>query len=169
MTTVGQKSRRVPFALQKKVTAKVEDLIAKDIVERVDGPTSWVSPVVAAPKASGDMRLCVDMRKVNKAISGERIPISTVDKVLKNLNGSGVFSKLDLRLGFHQIESDGNSRDNHVCYTRGIIQVQGTELRSKLRLRSIRQMVLDIGGVQNVADYLIVMARTMRSTEIFVE
>lgn len=82
-----------------------------DIVERVDGPTSWVSPVVVAPKASGDIRLCVDMRKANQAIIRERIPIPTVDEVLENLNGGRVFSKLDLRLGFHQIELDEESRD----------------------------------------------------------
>ena len=75
VTTVAQKPGRVPFALREKVTSKVEDLIAKDIVERVNGPTSWVSPVVIAPKASGDIRLCVDMRKANAAIIRERIPI----------------------------------------------------------------------------------------------
>ncbi|XP_074634263.1 uncharacterized protein LOC141892813 [Acropora palmata] len=68
VTPVAQKPRRVPFALRAKVAAKVEDLIAKDIVERVDGPTSWVSPVVVAPKSEGDIRLCVDMRKANQAI-----------------------------------------------------------------------------------------------------
>ena len=40
VTPVTQKPRRVPFALREKVTSKVEDLIAKDIVERVNGPTS---------------------------------------------------------------------------------------------------------------------------------
>lgn len=44
VTAVAQKPRCVPFGLREKVTAKVGDLIAKDIVERVDGPTSWVSP-----------------------------------------------------------------------------------------------------------------------------
>ena len=107
----GQKPRRVPFALREKVTAKVKDLIAKDIVERADGPTSWVSPVVVAPKASGDIRLFVDMRKAKQAIFRERIPMPTVNEVLENLNGRTVFSKLDLRLGFHQIELDEDSRD----------------------------------------------------------
>ena len=104
VTPVAQKPGCVP--LREKVTSKVEDLIAKDIVERVNGPTSWVSPVVIAPKASGDIRLCVDMRKANAAIIRERIPIPIVDEVLENLNGSAVFSKLDLCLGFHQIELD---------------------------------------------------------------
>ena len=111
VTPVARKPRRVPFALREKVTAKAEDLIAKDIVERVNGPKSWVSPVVIAPKASGDIRLCVDMTKANAAIIRERIPIPTVDEVLENHNGSAVFSKLDLCLGFHQIELEEGSRD----------------------------------------------------------
>ena len=111
MTPIAQKLRRVPFALREKVTANVEDLIAKDIVERVDGPTSWISPVVVAPKASGDIRLCVNMTKANAAIIRERIPIPTVDEVLENFNGSTVFSKLGLCLGFHKIEFDEDSRD----------------------------------------------------------
>ena len=111
VTLVAQKPRCVPFALREKVAAKVEDLIAKDILERVDGPTSWVSPVVVAPKSEGDIRLCVDMRKANQATIRKRIPTPTVDEVVENLNGSAVFSKLDLRLGFHQIELDEESRD----------------------------------------------------------
>ena len=41
----------------------------------------------------------------------ERLPIPTVDEVLEELNGSTVFSKLDLRHGFHQVELRADSRD----------------------------------------------------------
>ena len=54
-----------------------------------------------APKTSGDIRLCVDMRKANGDIIRETIPIPTVDEVWENLYGSTVFSKLDLCMGFH--------------------------------------------------------------------
>ena len=54
VTPITQKTGRVPFALHERVTAKV-------IVERVEGPMSWISPVVVASKTSGDIRLCVDM------------------------------------------------------------------------------------------------------------
>ena len=64
---------------------------------KVVGPTVWVSPVVVAPKPSRDIRLCVDMWRANEAIIRQRLPILTIDKVLESLNGSGVFSKLDLR------------------------------------------------------------------------
>ena len=85
VTPAAQKPRRVPFALFEKVTAEGKDLVAKDIVERVDGLTSWVSPVVVAPKSAGNIRLCVDMRKAIQAIVRERIPIPTVDEVVENL------------------------------------------------------------------------------------
>ena len=108
---VAQKPRRVPFALREKVTAKIDELVEKDIVERVEGPTEWVSPIVVAPKPSGDICVYVDMRCVNEAIVRERIPMATADEVLERLKGSEVFSKLDLRLGINQIELDEDSRD----------------------------------------------------------
>ena len=74
-----QKLRRVPFALRDKVKAKIDDLLEGDIIERVEGPTTWASPVVVAPKPSGEIRLCVDMRRANKAIIRERLPIPTVE------------------------------------------------------------------------------------------
>ena len=61
VTPVVQKVRRVPFSLKDKVNAKVNELLEQDIIERIQGPTAWVSPIVVAPKASGDIRLCVDM------------------------------------------------------------------------------------------------------------
>ena len=111
VTPVVQKMRRIPFSPKDKVTAKVNELLENDIIERVEGPTTWISPVVVAPKPSGDIRLCVDMRRANEAIIRERLPIPTVDEVLESLNGSTVFYQLDLRWGFYQIELEPNSRD----------------------------------------------------------
>ena len=161
VTPVAQKPRRVPFALREKVTSKVEDLIAKDIVERVNGPTSWVSLVVIAPKASGDIRLCVDMRKANAAIIRERIPFLTVDEVLENLKGSVVFSKLDLCLGFHQIELDEDSRDITTFATHdGLFRYKklsfGVNSAPEKYQQLVRQVVSNINGFQNIADDLIV-------------
>ena len=110
VTPVVQKMRRIPFSLKDKVTAKVNELLENDIIERVEGPTTWISPAVVAPKPSGDIRLYVDIRRANEATVRERLPmpIPTVDEVLESLNGSTVFSKLDLRWGFHQIELEPN-------------------------------------------------------------
>ena len=81
-----------------------------DIIESVEGPTPWVSPVVVVPKQNGEIRLCVDMRRANEAIIRERHPIPTVDDVLHSPNQSTVFSKLDLKWEYHQIELEPASR-----------------------------------------------------------
>lgn len=100
VTVVAQKMRRVPFLLKDKETAKVK----KDIIAKVEVPTTWVSPDVPDQKSSGDIRLiCDDMRRVTEAIIRERLPIPTIDEVLASVNGSAVFSKLDLAWSFNQI------------------------------------------------------------------
>lgn len=65
--------------------------------------------MVVVPKSDGDVRVCVDMRRVNEVILREH-PIPTVDELLHDLNGSTVFSKIDLEWDFHQILLSEESR-----------------------------------------------------------
>ena len=81
-----------------------------DIIEKANSLSSWVSPVVVVPKPNGEVRLCVDMRQVNCAVEHERYPIPTIDEVLQDMDRSKVFSKLDLRWGYAQIELSEESR-----------------------------------------------------------
>ena len=103
MKPVAQPLRRIPFNLQDKVERKVQELLDCDIIEEVDGPTPWVNPVVIIPKVNGNIRLCINMRRANKAIIQGQYPIPTVDELLHNMNSSKVFSKLDLKWGHHQL------------------------------------------------------------------
>ena len=102
---VAQPPRRIPFHVRKQVSAKLEELERLDIMEKVRGPTPWVSPLVVVPKSSGEIRVCVDMRQVNTAVIRERNPIPTVEESLQDLNGAAVFSKLDLKC-----------RNTHECF-----------------------------------------------------
>lgn len=101
---VAQQATRIPFSMRSKVEAKLQELLDLDVVEEVQGPTSWVSPIVIVPKSQNNIRLCIDMRQANGAIIRERFPIPTIDEVLHDLNETVVFRKLDLKWGFHQIE-----------------------------------------------------------------
>jgi hypothetical protein len=77
---VVQPARRIPYNLRDKLKHKLDELVKMDIIERVDGPSKWISPVVVVPKAnSQDIRLCVDMREANKAVVRERYQIPTVE------------------------------------------------------------------------------------------
>ena len=67
---VAQPPRRIPFHLRKKVEKELEHLEEQGIIEKVEDPTPWVSPLVIIPKRNNDIRLCVDMRMANKAMRG---------------------------------------------------------------------------------------------------
>ena len=107
---VAQRARRIPFHIRKKVETELSNLEQQGIIERADGPTPWVSPLVVAPKKDGGVRICVDMRMANRAIKREQHPIPTMDDLAHILNGATVFSKLDLRSGYHQLTLAPESR-----------------------------------------------------------
>ena len=70
---VTQPHRRIPFHLRKKLDTELDRLERQGIIEPVDGPTPWVSPLVVTPKPKNpdEIRLCVDMRQPNRAILRE--------------------------------------------------------------------------------------------------
>ena len=97
---VEQPVRRLPFSLRDKVDEKLDELLENDIIEEVSSrQTKWVSPLVVVRKSDREIRICIDMRRANKAIVRERHPIPTIEEVLYDLNGSSLFSKLDLEWG----------------------------------------------------------------------
>ena len=158
---VAQRQRPVPFGVRQKVEKKLEELVNADIIEPVTGPTPWVSPVVVVPKKGDDIRLCVDMREANEAIVRERHPIPSVDEILYNLNGSKVFSKLDLKWGFHQIELDEGSRDITTFVThKGLYRYKrlmfGISSAPELYNHIIRQVLAGCEGADNIYDDIIV-------------
>ncbi|KAK3716257.1 hypothetical protein QZH41_008148 [Actinostola sp. cb2023] len=106
-----QPLRRIPFSRRRKVVEKLEQLEKLDVIEKVDGPTSWVNPLVVVEKSDGDVRICLDMRQANRAIVREKHPVPTVEETLQEVSGAKVFSKLDLNMAFHQIELHPDSRD----------------------------------------------------------
>ena len=59
---VAQPGRRIPFHMRKKVSDALEKLEQQGIIDKVQGPTPFASPLVVIPKKDGDVRLCVDMR-----------------------------------------------------------------------------------------------------------
>ena len=162
---IAQNVRPVPFSLREKIEKKLEELLEMDIIERAEGPTPWVSQIVAAPKPNGDIRLCVDMRQANSAILRERHPIPTVDEVLQNLNCSKVFSKLDLNLAFHQIELSEESRSITTFVThKGLFRYKrlmfGISCAPEMYQRIIFQTLQGCTGVRNIFDDIVVHGAT---------
>ena len=100
VTPVAEPHRRIPYHLRKKVSEGINQLEQDDIIEKVPDTqaTPWISPIVTVPKKDGNsVRICVDMRKANKAIQRVRFLIPTMNDVSNDLNGAQYFSKLDLK------------------------------------------------------------------------
>ena len=77
------------------VNSKLEQMRKQGTIEKVEGSTPWLSPIIATPKKGGDVRLVLDMRVRSQALTQRRVQIQTVDEILQKMEGATIFTKVD--------------------------------------------------------------------------
>ena len=83
------------------VERQLEDYVQRGFIRPSSSP--WASPILLVKKKDGSMRMCVDYRGVNAITIKNKYPLPRVDELFNQLNGVRCFSKIDLRLGYHQV------------------------------------------------------------------
>ena len=95
----------------KELKAQLEELLNKGFIRPSTSP--WGAPVLLVKKKYGSLRLCIDYRQLNWATICNKYPLPRIDELFDQLQGSRVYSKIDLRSGYHQLKV----RENDVSKT----------------------------------------------------
>ena len=99
---VVQPFRRLPPHQWAEVKKHLEDLLAKGIIK--ESNSNYASPIVIVRKRNGDIRMCVDYRRLNRKIKRDLFPLPRIQESLEVLGGSTLFSTIDLVSAYNQVE-----------------------------------------------------------------
>ncbi|GKE30857.1 putative reverse transcriptase domain-containing protein [Tanacetum coccineum] len=96
---------RAPYRLapseMKELSEQLKELSDKGFIRPSSSP--WGAPVLFVKKKDGSFQMCIDYRELNKLMVKNRYPLPRIDDLFDQLQGSSVYSKIDLRSGYHQL------------------------------------------------------------------
>ena len=90
--------RMAPTEL-KELKQQLQELLDKKFIRPSYSP--WGAPILFVKKKNGSMRMCIDYHELNKVMIKNKYPLSRIDDLFDQLRGAIVFSKIDLRSGYH--------------------------------------------------------------------
>lgn len=93
--------RRLSYSEKQELQKILDDYLQKGIIRSSE--PEYASPIVLVKKKTGDLRMCVDFRKLNKVTAKHNYPIPLIDDLLESLANKKIFTKLDLKNGFHHV------------------------------------------------------------------
>ena len=95
----------------KKVVAELKRMIKMGVIRKVDKATEWCHPIVIVTKPSGDIKLCIDLTKLNTGVQRELYQLESVEESLAKLGDKCVLmTKVDANSGYWQVPLDKKAR-----------------------------------------------------------
>ncbi|GJY12824.1 putative reverse transcriptase domain-containing protein, partial [Tanacetum coccineum] len=85
----------------KELLKQLQELSDKGFIRPSSSP--WGAPILFVKKKDGSFRMCIDYRELNKLTVKNRYPLPRIDDLFDQLQGSSIYSKIDLRSGYHQL------------------------------------------------------------------
>jgi hypothetical protein len=98
---ISRRSYRMPPNELAELKIQLQDLLSKGFIRPSSSP--WGCPVIFVKKKDQTLRMCVDYRPLNEVTIKNKYPLPRIDILFDQLTGARVFSKIDLRSGYHQI------------------------------------------------------------------
>jgi hypothetical protein len=100
-TPVSKTPYRMSTPELKELQMQLEELLKKGYIHPSVSP--WGAPVLFVKKKYGTLRLCIDFRQLNKVTIKNKYPLPRIDDLFDQLKDAKIFSKIDLRSGYHQV------------------------------------------------------------------
>ena len=102
---------------------QVADLLKHSLIQKSTSP--FGAPVLFVKKKTGEMRMCIDYRALNKVTVANRYPLPRIDDLLDKMQGATVFSTLDLLSAYHQIRlTDEDIPKQHVGHQQVFLSIR---------------------------------------------
>ncbi|GJR19685.1 putative reverse transcriptase domain-containing protein [Tanacetum coccineum] len=100
-TPVARAPYRLALFEMKELAEQLQELTDKGFIRPSSSP--WGALVLFVKKKDGSFRMCIDYRELNKLTVKNRYPLPRIDDLFDQLQGSSIYSKIDLRSGYHQL------------------------------------------------------------------
>lgn len=106
----------VPVHRQEDLSKAVHEMLEKKVIRPSVSP--WNSPLILVKKKGGELRPCVDFRRLNDVTVSDRFPLPRISELLQSLSGSVYFTNLDLQTAYWQVEIREEDRQKTAFTTR---------------------------------------------------
>ena len=118
---IRQPVRRLSLPAKEEVKKLLGEMLQKNVISPSTSP--WASPIVLVRKKDESTRFCVDYRKVNCLTRKDAYPIPKIDETLDTFAGAKLFSTLDLRSGYWQVQVNPEHREKTAfCTPEGLFE-----------------------------------------------